>query len=312
MDGYYEHIRDSKKYPCCWNSIDNTCLAHFHSSIEIVYVTEGEVEYTFNGQSGMVHPHQVVLAPSYTIHYYSTPVTSRSIVLTVPLDYVPSFRKLLAHRTFQKRLWEEPDGERELLRCLQKLTQICSVHGSQPPELFAKGYLYTVLAILAENLELTESEEENDTSLVRDILRYIDLNYRFDVTLETLACRFGYSKSRFSHLFHSYFGCGIPEYVNTLRCRNAALLITQESASLTDAAMNSGFESMRTFYRSFKKSFGVSPGEYLKEKKELGESGLSLFSEEEIACLSGNIPSADDETSGKEEGFSAIFVSRTM
>ena len=72
VDGYYEHIRDSKKYPCCWNSIDNTCLAHFHSSIEIVYVTEGEVEYTFNGQSGMVHPHQVVLAPSYTIHYYST------------------------------------------------------------------------------------------------------------------------------------------------------------------------------------------------------------------------------------------------
>ena len=45
----------------------------------------------------------------------------------------------------------------------------------------------------------------------------------------------------------------------------AALQLTQESVSLTTAAMNAGFESMRTFYRSFKRVFGVSPSEYLKK-----------------------------------------------
>lgn len=265
MDGYYEHSRDSEKYPCCWELVNNTCFAHFHSCVEIVYVTEGEMEFTLNGQSGIARENQVILVPSYVVHYYTTPGSSRSIVLTVPLDYVPSFRKLLAHRTFRKQLWEEPpEGEREILHSLEKLRGVCSSMGRKPPELFAKGYLYTVLAILSEHLELTEPAGEIDTSLVRNILVYLDANYRYDITLETLAARFGYSKSRFSHLFHTYFGCGIPEYVNNLRCRNAALLLTQESVSLTDAALTSGFESMRTFYRSFKKTFGVSPSEYLR------------------------------------------------
>lgn len=267
MDGYYEHSRDVEKYPSCWHSVDNTCFPHFHSCVEITYVTEGEIDFVLNGHRGTAKARQVIAAPSYTVHYFSTPESSRSIVLTVPLDYVPSFRKLIARRTFRNLIWTDPDPESELLHGMEKLTELCTVHSDAPPELLTKGYLYTVLGILADRLGLTESQEGTDAFLARDILQYLDQNYRSDVTLEKLAARFGYSKSRFSHLFHAYFGCGIPEYVNTLRCRSAALLLTQESASMTSAAMNSGFESMRTFYRCFKKSFGISPSEYLRERR---------------------------------------------
>ncbi len=267
MDGYYEHSRDVEKTPSCWRSVNNTCFPHFHSCVEITYVTEGSLDYVLNGHGGTARAGQVIVAPSYTVHYFNTPQSSGSIVLTVPLDYVPSFRKLIARRTFCRLIWDDPDPQSELLHSLEKLTELCTMKGGNPPELRTKGYLYTVLGILTDCLGLTENEEGTDAFLARDILQYLDQHYRFDVTLETLAARFGYSKSRFSHLFHAYFGCGIPEYINTLRCRSAALLLTQESASLTSAAMNSGFESMRTFYRSFKKSFGISPSEYLREKR---------------------------------------------
>ncbi len=295
MDGYYENLRDSLKYPSCWKTTNDACFAHFHSSIEIVYVTEGELEFTLNGHSSVAQKDQIFLVPSYTVHYYATPRSSKSIVLTIPLDFVPSFRKLLQHKTFRESIWQEPEGQRELLGWMEKLVTVCPKQEIWPPDLFsktlnptktrdvlnavpvemtelsqlfAKGYLYSLLAILSENLGLTEVKEKNDASTMRDILRYLDANYRSDVTLDTLAARFGYSKSRFSHLFHAYFGCGIPEYVNTLRCRNAAFLLTQESISLTDAALTSGFESMRTFYRSFKRTFGVSPGDYRTDGPE--------------------------------------------
>ncbi len=288
MDGYYEHFRDVDKWPSCWKSENNTCFPHFHSCVEITYVLEGKIDFILNGRGGTAGPRQVIAAPSYTVHCFSTPESSRSIVLTIPLDYVPSFRKLIERRTFSTLVWTDDEPESELLHGMEMLARLCSVDCRKPPELLTKGYLYTVLGILTERLGLSENREGTDAFLARDILQYLDTHYRFDVTLETLAARFGYSKSRFSHLFHAYFGCGIPEYVNTLRCRSAALLLTQESASLTSAAMNSGFESMRTFYRCFKKSFGISPSEYLQAKR--GEEHADML--HNPFFLSGGSPDA--------------------
>ena len=41
MEGYYEHNRDTETFPSCWVSENNTCLPHFHSSVEITYVLGG-------------------------------------------------------------------------------------------------------------------------------------------------------------------------------------------------------------------------------------------------------------------------------
>ena len=73
---------------------------------------------------------------------------------------------------------------------------------------------------------------------------------------------FGYSKSRFSHLFHEYFGSGISEYVNTLRCKAAAEALARHEVSMVEIAMGVGFESARTFYRAFKRCYGMTPSQY--------------------------------------------------
>jgi AraC-like DNA-binding protein len=43
------------------------------------------------------------------------------------------------------------------------------------------------------------------------------------------------------------------------------MLMREKRMSITDCAMESGFGSLRTFYRVFEEEFGCSPHEYLKQ-----------------------------------------------
>lgn len=69
MQGIYEHERDSDKLPSCWRVSNDVCLSHFHSSIEFVYVIEGELKVTLNGIPYIIKKTSCLLYPAirYTI-----------------------------------------------------------------------------------------------------------------------------------------------------------------------------------------------------------------------------------------------------
>jgi len=53
------------------------------------------------------------------------------------------------------------------------------------------------------------------------------------------------------------------QYVNILRLRNALLLMKNRKHTHTYCALESGFPSVRTFYRVFQSEMHCSPREYL-------------------------------------------------
>jgi LacI family transcriptional regulator len=52
------------------------------------------------------------------------------------------------------------------------------------------------------------------------------------------------------------------DYINQLRIVDALALIS-EGKSITEAALESGFTTIRTFNRAFKRIHGVSPRQYI-------------------------------------------------
>jgi AraC-like DNA-binding protein len=262
MLGVYEHERDGYHFPSCWRVINNSCMPHFHSSVEFVYVTKGELKVSLNGVSSVVKANQVLLVSSYTAHRYETVSTSEAIILIVPLDFIPSYQKLLMQNDFKQSVYQDDSPENsELLHCMKILSQEQgNRHKLSIP--IVKGYIYVILGMLIEAVGLTGKKSEATRDIAKDILIYLQANYLTKVSLQELARNFGYSPSRFSHIFNSYFSCTIADYVNSLRCRHASGLLIDESVPIANAAISSGFTSMRTFYRSFKHCFGVTPSEY--------------------------------------------------
>ena len=260
MPTEYEYSRDNYKYPTWWTSENDQCLPHFHSSLELVYVYEGEMQAVLNGRPFTVAANEILLSPSRTVHHYFTEGYSRAAVIIVPLDFVPMFAKMLESRTFEKNLCREDPEASEIVRCIECL--IRAPKGEEMNRPVIKGYLYVLLGLLGEKLGLVELPAESKGDMAREILIYLQNNSASNLTLGSVAAHFGYSKSRFSHIFNQLFGCGLNQYIGSLRCRNAASLMVEESLPLIDAAMNSGFDSMRTFYRSFKAWFGITPTAY--------------------------------------------------
>lgn len=261
MYGDYEMNRDNDKYPLIWAVKDNSCHPHFHSSIEIVYITDGILKAMINDRSYTVHKNQILISSSYMVHSYSTESYSDSIVLIIPLDFTPSNRTL-AKKVFSRCVYDAKDDDGELLHCIKRiLADMDSGNGNSN---IVKGYIYVILGILIDRVGLTEICEDESSNLTKDILVYLQDNFLNKLSLETLAQKFGYSKSRFSHIFNSRFGCGISEYIDLLRCRHAAEMLSN-SAALVDVALDSGFESIRTFYRCFKRCYGTTPSNYKKQ-----------------------------------------------
>ena len=130
-------------------------------------------------------------------------------------------------------------------------------------EVKLRGYLYVVLGIVLENIFLENTEFSVDTELSSKLLFFLNQQFQNEITLNDLSRIFGYSASYLSRYFKDRFGIGLNQYINILRLRNALLLMQEGKNNHTYCALESGFASMRTFYRVFKQEFGCAPREYL-------------------------------------------------
>ena len=256
----YEHQRDDMLTTTCWRKRNDFCAPHFHSSIELVYTLSGCLSATVDGQIIELTEGQLLLNSSYTIHSYSTERDAETVIVIIPLPFVPTLQRKLAQHAFASHVYEDTDGE------LRRLLTMMHDHWEDSCEATRKGYSYLLLGLLIDRVGLVEARGSENTGLIKDILIYLQQHYTGDISMQQLARHFGYSKSRFSHLFNEQLGCTLAEYVNSLRCQHASQLLLETNQPVMDIALQVGFECVRTFYRAFKRYYGVTPSQYTRAR----------------------------------------------
>ncbi len=259
----YERFRDDQREPSCFWLQNNAFLPHFHSAIELMAVHRGEMQVTVDGQTESILPGQLAVIPSFSIHTFRTPAYSESTVLIVPLGYLGPYEKRFGSYTFSRFLLTD---EKAAACIAGLLTQLLDM-GGQEESLFKRGLVYQIIGLLAQKIPLKKIEMGASHERLKDILDYLQGNFTSPVTLAGVAQRFGYSQSRFSHLFNEAFGCSLPQYVNMLRLKFAVDRMQEEGCPALEAALGAGYENSRSFYRAFRQVYGTAPSEYLKNRR---------------------------------------------
>jgi AraC family transcriptional regulator of adaptative response / methylphosphotriester-DNA alkyltransferase methyltransferase len=72
----------------------------------------------------------------------------------------------------------------------------------------------------------------------------------------------GLSRNRMTQVFQAQYGKTPAEYVNQLRVERCKMFLTDTRNNILQIALQSGFESLSTFYTQFRKVTGMSPKEY--------------------------------------------------
>ena len=233
------------------------CLVQFHSQLEIYLVDDGEMELFVGGKLGVLSRGQVSVALSYVPHAYKTPDSSRSSVLLIPPYMCEEFIAAAKGKRLADPFITDPAVCEQIRHCYSLIKEPGISRIRQI------GYIYVILGIIMENVKFDELDEQLDTDLGSRILFYIDENYRSGITPATISSHFGYSQSYISRYFRGCFGITLCKYLTVVKLRSAIMLMHEGKYDVTYCALESGFSSMRTFYRAFHNEFGCSPKDFV-------------------------------------------------
>ncbi len=234
---------------------------HFHSHIEIYLVLSGEVEILINDKKKLLGAGEMAVSLSYDTHGYRTPTEADAIYLIIPTDFCEDFLPLLSGNHLPSPYLNHPATFQTVLGAVEGI-----LAGGN--EISMRGFLYEILgAILDRMLPNGDEITTAPHCFSAEILIYISEHFRENLTLPSVAKAVGYSPSYLSRSFRRTFGISFVHYVTMLRLREAVLLLRSGKRTVTECAINSGFGSIRTFYRAFVEEFGCSPKEYLCAKK---------------------------------------------
>ena len=225
---------------------------HMHRHFELICVHEGAVELETGGQKETIAAGECALVLSNRIHAYATPENSVVDVCVFSEDYVPVFAREVRDKTSA--------------RC----GFVCreSVRAFAGAELFTqekelefynvKAALYAVTGEFLRQVEFSGTTVKNE-GLVDRIIRYVAENFREDITLKSAAQALGYEEHYLSRCFHTVIPMHFSRYVNLYRVDAAAELMQDTDLPITEIALKSGFQSIRSFNRVYREVTGRTP-----------------------------------------------------
>lgn len=253
--------------------------AHKHDYYEFYFFLEGDVQYHIEEKVYRLEYGDCLLIPPCIPHYpeflsYDKPY--RRFVFWLDKSYYIKLHQWDADITYgfdyadihhSYRFHTDYITTQEIQG---RLTDLIEETGGERPfrhlasELAAISFLIYINRLLYDSLHQKSTVYEN--VLYLNICDYINQHLEEDLSLDSLSAFFYVSKYHISHIFKDNMGISLHQYISKKRLHASKNAILSHQP-ISHVYHQYGFKDYTSFFRAFKKEYGVSPKEYREQHR---------------------------------------------
>jgi YesN/AraC family two-component response regulator len=252
--------------------------SHFHSSYEAYYLLSGERLLFLKDRTIVIKAGDLIIIHPNVLHRTADAVhpEHEKIIInfkeelfssTLNNNFInalhPQFHNdyLVIHFSLKQKMMIE-----DLLHQIVQEAQ----EKNSTFQTYVQSLIIQLLIISSRHLEEHEIEPLEFINpmheRISEIVRYINTNYKKDLSLQYLSDKFYISPYYLSRAFKEVTGFTFVEYLNSVRVKEAKKLLAETNIKVNMIATKVGYGSITNFGRVFKQLTGHAPLYYRKRK----------------------------------------------
>ena len=236
---------------------------HWHRSIEIFAVSQGELEFYIDDRLWHLSEDEFMIVNSNEIHSVDSPLPNETIVLQIPLKLFEDYF------TGEQFIWFTHEPGRRDERFMELLKALYETYCEKKCgyDMKMNSIFYNIMYLLVKDYRLMDLDDDfirknKNLNRLSSITSYMKENYADDLSLEEVARIFGYSPNYLSRMFQKYAGITYKSYLQNVRLEYAVKDLEKGKYSITETALRCGFSGSKALARAFRKKYGMLPSEY--------------------------------------------------
>lgn len=280
----YREYRFAPDFPLLLMEVTSTTpladFIHFHNCIEIAVCEQGTMDWNLENNTCQMTPGSFCLLPPFFTHASFFPAQEGEVLCHYlffnPEQLLKPFYPNGLPEEFQ---WYHYTGFHKIMNGtdypeeLQLLRQILYELQEEKP-----FYQQTILGLVEALLTLFYRHHQGNpvfmpsSNSIPDLfpaISYLDTEYLQEPDIALLAQLCGLSRKQFLEKFRQSFHQTPLQYLKTLRVRKACYLLTSTETGILDIALQTGFQSLSGFNRSFQSVIGCSAQTFRNEKRAI-------------------------------------------